>query len=111
MLISIFIVPKVEQYSQAAAIEFYESKKGQDVHVEVLGFKSYAHLFYFQKQPDKTKKNQSIDSLLNGKVDKPVFFVSKIGRVENFLSNPNLEVLYQKNGFVFLKRRDIHSQK
>ena len=40
------IIPKVERYTQGAAIDFYKSIEGEDCYVEVLGFKSYAHLFY-----------------------------------------------------------------
>lgn len=105
MLFGAFVVPKIEQYSQGAAIEFYESKKGQDVYIEVLGFKSYAHLFYFQKQPKQNPKSRNIDWLMNGKVDKPVFFVSKVGRESAYENNPNLKVVYEKNGFVFLTRK------
>jgi 4-amino-4-deoxy-L-arabinose transferase-like glycosyltransferase len=104
MLFGYFVVPNIEQYTQAAAVEFYETKRGQDVYVEVLGFKSYAQLFYFQKEKPNNKNSQNIDWLLHGKVDKPVYFVSKTGRVNAYLANKNLRIIYEKNGFVFLKR-------
>lgn len=109
------VVPKIERYTQGAAIDFYESKRGQDVYVQVLGFKSYAHLFYFQKPPSSvTPSKQSFQKegdyenwLLNGKVDKPVFFVTKIDRFDEYRNNPNLEVIKEENGFVFLKRKVV----
>ncbi|HXC03461.1 MAG TPA: glycosyltransferase family 39 protein, partial [Bacteroidia bacterium] len=50
-LSSLVFAPKVEGYSQRAAIDFYESLKGQKCYIDVIGFKSYAHLFYTDKDP------------------------------------------------------------
>src|SRR5690606_36885284 len=44
-----YFVPRIEAYSQRAAIEFYEQLQGQRVSVATVGFKSYAHLFYTRK--------------------------------------------------------------
>ncbi len=105
-----FVVPKIERYTQGAAIDFYESKRGQDVYIHVLGFKSYAHLFYFHK-PASALSNQNSEAyenwLLNGKVDKPVFFVTKIDRFDEYRYHPNLELMKEENGFVFLKRKTV----
>ena len=108
-LFGAIVVPKIERYTQGAAINFYESKRGQDVYIHVLGFKSYAHLFYFQKpvSPISAKKGEAYeDWLLNGNVDKPVFFVTKFDRYEEYRNHPNLELIKEENGFVFLKRRN-----
>jgi hypothetical protein len=107
-LFGAIVVPKIERYTQGAAIDFYESKRGQDVYVHVLGFKSYAHLFYFQKPISKVsaEKGEAYeDWLLNGKIDKPVFFVTKFDRYEEYRNHPNLELIKEENGFIFLKRR------
>lgn len=109
-LFGAIIVPKIENYTQGAAINFYESKRGQDVYIHVLGFKSYAHLFYFQKPVSKVsaEKGEAYeDWLLNGKVDKPVFFVTKFDRYEEYRNHPNLELIKEENGFVFLKRKMV----
>ncbi|MDZ7897655.1 MAG: glycosyltransferase family 39 protein [Arcicella sp.] len=100
------IVPKIERYTQGAAVDFYESKRGQDVYVHVLGFKSYAHLFYFQKPfPKNQQQTITEDWLLNGKIDKPAFFVTKFDRFKEYQNHPNLELIEEKNGFVFFKRK------
>jgi hypothetical protein len=107
-LFGAIIVPKIERYTQGAAIDFYESKRGQDVYMHVLGFKSYAHLFYFQKPVSKVsaEKGEAYeDWLLNGKIDKPAFFVTKFDRYEEYRNHPNLELIKEENGFVFLQRR------
>lgn len=97
--------PKVEAYSQRAAIEFYKSKKGQDVYVQAVGFHSYAYLFYTEKKPGNNPKYFDLDWLINGPVDKPAFFVSKIQDAAQLRANTNLKELYEKNGFVFFERK------
>lgn len=107
-LLSIVYIPKVEQYTQGAAIEFYESKQGEDCYLFTVGFKSYAHLFYGRKPLPDNPKHADEEWLLSGKADKPVYVVTKNIRLKDWLSwNPTLEVLYEKNGFVFMEvRRD-----
>jgi len=104
-LASLVIAPRIEPYSQGAAIEFYESLQNQDCYVETLGFKSYAHLFYSAKRPQSNPMSNDMGWLLSGEVDKPTYFVSKITGVEEIKQNhPNLIEIYRKNGFVFWKR-------
>lgn len=105
LLTSIFLVPNIERYTQGAALDFYQSKVGENAYIDVVGFKSYAPYFYFKKPIDAESQMHDSDWLLNGKVDKPVYLVSKIDRMEEFRNHPNLEILYEKNGFVFMKRK------
>jgi len=101
----VFSAPKIEQYTQQAAVGFYQGLAGKDVYVATLGFKSYAQYFYSDVQPWKNKKSTDIDWLLRGNIDKPAYFVSKINKVEGYEKQyPQLKELYRKNGFVFLKR-------
>jgi hypothetical protein len=103
-LASAIIVPKVEQYSQDAAIEFFIEKRGQDCYVNTLGYKSYAQLFYTRKERPINKNSYSEEWLLTGNIDKPAFFVSRVDRIKNYSKYTQLKELYRKNGFVFLKR-------
>jgi len=97
---------RIEGYSQRAAIKFYESLKGEDVYVRTLGFKSYAQLFYFEKMPPENPESNNIDWLMSDKLDKDAYFVMKINKKDYFLEKyPDLELLYEKNGFVFTVRR------
>lgn len=99
------IVPRIEKYSQGAAIQFYKSLKTKDCYVTTLGFKSYAQLFYQAKKPPNNKNSYDRDWLLRGPIDKPAYFVCKINNVEQVMKeNPQLIKLYQRNGFVFLLR-------
>ncbi|MGZ4079425.1 MAG: ArnT family glycosyltransferase, partial [Bacteroidia bacterium] len=102
---SVVIAPRIEQYSQGAAIEFYESLQNKDCYVETIGFKSYAHLFYSRKKPQANLNSYNTDWLLKGPIDKPTYFVSKITSVEEIEKNdPELKEIYRKNGFVFWMR-------
>ena len=95
----------MEPYSQGAAIEFYESKKGQNVLVEPLRFKSYAHLFYTERPQQFPRSVADSVRQFNTHPEIPVFYVGKIqNREENERDMPYLEFLYEKNGFVFYKR-------
>lgn len=99
------IAPKVELITQNAAIEFYESLQQEDCYVEVLDFKSYAHYYYAQKLIPPGVERKSREDLLEGPLDKPAYFVVKNVDAEKYRAHPNLTELYEKNGFVFLKRQ------
>ncbi|MDY0279494.1 MAG: glycosyltransferase family 39 protein [Salinivirgaceae bacterium] len=102
----LFVITKVEGYTQNAAIEFYKTLQNKDVYIETLGFKSYAHLFYTQKKEVEEHRSRNKDWLLKGDIDKDAYFVSKITSMDNLLKlYPTLLVLDEKNGFVFYKRK------
>ena len=98
------IVPKIEPITQGAPIEFYKSLQGKDCYVEVLDFKSYAHLFYSGKQQQANENSRSKDWLLEGNIDKPAYFVCKNIHADKYRKHPQLKELYEKNGFVFFER-------
>ncbi|PSR04256.1 MAG: glycosyl transferase, partial [Bacteroidetes bacterium SW_11_45_7] len=105
------IVPKIEGYTQRAAIAFYKERQGEDCYVEVLGFKSFAHLFYARKLPKNAAANTPKPEgmpfqkwLLKGAIDKPAYFVAKITHADKYKEMPALTVIDEKNGFVFFKR-------
>lgn len=101
----VVIVPKVEGYTQNAAIEFYKSRQNEDCYVKTVGFKSYADLFYTAKKPTKNLNSNREDWLIFGAIDKPVYFVMKNTRSEEFTRNfPHIKRIGEKNGFVFYKR-------
>lgn len=101
----ILIVPRVERYSQRAALEFYEDLAGKDVYVNTLGFKSYAHLFYFKK-PNQGPASSNEKRLLEEDLDKDAYFVIKNISKKHYLEKySDLTVLYEKNGFVFTIRK------
>ena len=112
--------PKIEAYSQRAAIDYFKSFEGKDVYVHSLGYKSYATLFYTQKQPatdsnyrsiryDKNGKEVQPEAnekwLMYGKVDKPVYFICKVQDSVKYAAMPQLTGIGSGNGFVFFKRK------
>src|SRR3984957_795478 len=104
---SAIIVPKVERYSQGAAIDFFIARQGEDCYVHTLGYKSYGDLFYTHKEKPANPNAYDQQWLLTGQIDKPVYFVTKVDRVqhwENQPQYPDIKELYRKNGFVFMKR-------
>ncbi|MDP4254554.1 MAG: glycosyltransferase family 39 protein [Bacteroidota bacterium] len=103
-LASAVIVPKVERYSQGAAVDFFTQRQGEDCYSVALGYGSYAQLFYTQKERPTNPNADNLDWLLAGNIDKPVYFVSKVDRIDKYKQYTELKELYRKNGFVFLKR-------
>jgi 4-amino-4-deoxy-L-arabinose transferase-like glycosyltransferase len=104
-LLMTMVTPRIEAYSQRAAIEFYKEVADEDVYITTLGFKSYANLFYGQVKPFANKTAYEKGWLLAGKIDKRVYIVLKISRKDRYLKEyPDLQILYEKNGFVFAKR-------
>ncbi|MFN4911406.1 MAG: ArnT family glycosyltransferase [Flavobacteriales bacterium] len=100
------ILPHIEQYTQRAAISFYESKAKQNVYLIPLGFKSYAHLFYGQVKPHHNKNRFNEAWICSDSTDLPVYYVARIPMHENYLkAYPNLKKLTMKNGFVFLTQK------
>jgi 4-amino-4-deoxy-L-arabinose transferase-like glycosyltransferase len=106
VLLTLF-APRIEQYSQNAAIEFYQSLQGKDVYVKTLGYKSYAQYFYTRVKPGNRKEAKDENWLLTGAVDKPTYFISKNTFKDQVMKDHGdvLQVLYEKNGFVFYKRK------
>ena len=108
-LASAIIVPKVERYSQGAAIDFLIQRQGEDCYVNTLGYYSYAQLFYVRKEKPVNPNSYNEQWLLTGNIDKPAYFVSKVDRIESYKKYTELKELYRKNGFIFLKR-DVKSE-
>ena len=110
LLMLISFIKRVEGYSQGANIEFFESLRGEDAYVYTYGYKSFAHLYYSDKQADPKAAIYAVPKggreswLMNGDIDKPVYFSVRIHRADALREQKNFEELYEKNGFVFFKR-------
>ncbi|MCW3127084.1 MAG: glycosyl transferase family 39 [Bacteroidetes bacterium] len=101
------IVPRIEKYSQAAMIEFIESRKLEDCYIEVVGFKSYAQLFYKDKKPPQSPKDLDLNYIYFGPTTKPVYIITKVDKIQSLVYQDHFTELYRKNGFVFLKKNDM----
>lgn len=114
----IFFINNIEGYSQRAAMEFFESKIGEDCYVITHGYRSYGQYFYTQKthpvypadpivsftENGVIDKHQLKDWMLYGEPDKDVFIVTKIHKAHQLEGRDDLVELYRKNGFVFFHR-------
>ncbi len=108
VLLTLQVTPRIEGYSQRANIEFFKGTVGKNAYVNALGYFSYAPYFYAQKQPGENPKAGEMEWLLSGDIDKDAYFSVKIDKLESNLKKyPTLQILYAKNGFVFLKRKAI----
>jgi len=106
-LLTGFVGPRIAQITQSSHVEFCQNVSKEDVYVKSIGFKSFVPLFYGnQKKPDHLHYLNE-GWLVNGLVDKPVFFTSRSEQKKAILeSYPNLHVLYDKGGFTFYSRKD-----
>jgi 4-amino-4-deoxy-L-arabinose transferase-like glycosyltransferase len=100
--------PRIEGYSQRAAIEFFRSVSGQHAYAETVGYKSYAPYFYFAVPPGNRKETKDEKWLLSAeRIDRPAYLVVRVDKRDGVLREfgDRLEVLYEKNGYVFMVRR------
>jgi len=87
----IFFIGKIERYSQHAAVEFCQSYAGEQVEIKTIGFKSYLPYFYAQKPvPDSSSTREH-------------YYILKTDKRKKLNDLPDLEILYEKNGFIFLR--------
>lgn len=111
-----FLVPKVEQYTQLTPINFFKSLKGDDCYILNYGYKTYAHYFYAAIRPDQSRISKNISSdewedwLLNGKPDKKVYIIAKYPNKNVLESNPNLQRLFVRNGWVVFFRPESDAE-
>jgi 4-amino-4-deoxy-L-arabinose transferase-like glycosyltransferase len=101
----VHFTPKIEGFSQRAAIEFCEELQGKDVYIQPLSLKSFIPLFYGKQLPHANKDYYKEGWLLRGKVDKPTYFIVRVNNAPFYKAIPELEVVKEKNGFVLFKRK------
>jgi hypothetical protein len=101
----IYIFPlQVEKYTQNAVVEFYLSRAAADNYIHPT-FHTYAHYFYGRRTP--AEKYAGEEWLRFGDIDKPAYFILRknAAHVARFLEEtPGAQLLYEKNGFVFVER-------
>ena len=103
LLVLFFILPKIEGFTQGPVVQFYEEIQGKDCYVESYGYKSYAQYYYFQQPAGLSEKRKDQNWLLNGDIDKSVYFVSKSNNIE-LDNHPNFKRIKKVGGFIFYVR-------
>ncbi|GAA0535888.1 ArnT family glycosyltransferase [Chitinophaga japonensis] len=99
------LLPKIEAHTQRAAVSFFRSFEGKDVYIKPLRYTTYAPLFYGKKRPAAGSGYYRETWLLNGRVDRPAYFVCRNKDSEPYRHHPNLEVVGEQNGFIFFRRK------
>ena len=103
LLMSIFVLPIIEKFTQGPAINFYKSLENKDVYVETAGFKSYAQYFYSKTKPQPNPNRKDMNWLLRGEIDKVVYFVTKVNYTD-LDTIKDIKKLKTEGGFSFYKR-------
>ncbi|HMY67367.1 MAG TPA: glycosyltransferase family 39 protein [Leptospiraceae bacterium] len=99
-----YLVPKINEYTQAELINFYREAGTKNAYLEVVGYKSYGYLFYSKKQPSARKEAYDKNWLLFGETDKDSYFSVKTGTGDMYRLSPGIKELYRKNGYIFMMR-------
>jgi hypothetical protein len=100
LLILIFIVPKIEAFTQGPAIKMYQGLLDQDCYIETRGFKSYAQYYY----SNSSMKQKDIEWMLTSEsIDKPIYLVTKSNNFE-LDSYPKFIEIKSEGGFKLYKR-------
>jgi len=102
-----FLAPKIEGYTQNAVVEFCEAHSQENAIIQPLGFKSYSNYFYGKVKMETKLKNvpnsEQSKYLLENEVDFSVYFIVKKNKLKKY-EEYNFNIIYEKNGFVFLKK-------
>ena len=134
-LASVLLTPKIEQHTQATAIEFFKSKENEKCYIFITGYKSYASYFYAKVKPlrytdglnllnekfirskgktsflalNELEKEEYDDNqkywLLHGDLDRAVYFIAKSDDTEGLEKEFTIKELWNKNGFVVYQRK------
>jgi len=104
LLFTAMIIPRIEQYTQGANIRFFKSLKGKEVYVGTAGYKSYAHLFYTDKQP-QVMSAKPLEILANEDWDIPVFLSVKNIHRSRLDTLPQFTLIGEENGFLFFVKQ------
>ncbi len=98
------MVPRIERYTQGAAISYAKTASKTGGIIEPIGYKSYAHLFYGQRKPPASPGQYSADSVLYGSQPAPVYILTRTDREGQLPTDVELREIDRRNGFILLRR-------
>lgn len=107
--LNVLVLPRIADYSQNTAIEFFKEKAHEDAYLMVETYKSYAHYFYGEVQPfphPEIPPDMRGKWMAGGPIDKPVYMVVRLDRATPQFDAwfGNFDRFHELNGFVFYKR-------
>lgn len=107
MSVYVLFIPKIEKHIQHTYIQMLESLKKEShthkVFVLPAGFKSYAHLYYFEKPYPISDREKDAESIIWGKHDGVVYLIGKDPAYKSQTWLPKTEMIKSENGWVLLK--------
>ena len=106
-LLGIIIAPKILYYTQSDLMAFYTEKRTEDCYLRPMHFHTYAHLYYGEAQPKCNPKSLDLAWLVNGQVDKPVYFIARITDIDQVHRwFPHVQVTEHRGPYVIMQRTD-----
>ena len=106
-LLGMVIAPKILHYTQSDLMAFYNEKRTEDCYLRPMHFHTYAHLYYGELQPIRNPKSLELAWLVNGQVDKPVYFIARLTDIDQVHRwCPNVQVTEQRGPYVIMQRTD-----
>ncbi|MEO0733686.1 MAG: glycosyltransferase family 39 protein [Bacteroidota bacterium] len=98
--------PRIQQYSQGAAVDFYRELAEEDVFLGTAYYKSYAPWFYAEIAPEVYSAGcQARQCRFHEVITKPLYFSSPLRKKDQVLREvPDAELLYERGGFAFYRR-------
>lgn len=103
------ILPQIEGYSQNAYIGMLKDLKNKNainarpIFVETAGFKSYAQLFYFDKQPPLSPEELNPEHIIWRDSLNEAYLIGKDPNIFNEKWLPACDTMDRKNGYVLLR--------
>lgn len=104
LLFTTLVIPRIEQYTQGANIRFFKSLEGKNVYAGTAGYKSYAHLFYTDKQP-QVMSAKPLEMLANEDWDIPVYLSVKNIHRSRLDTLSQFTLIGEENGFLFFVKQ------
>jgi hypothetical protein len=106
-LLGMVIAPKILHYTQSDLMAFYTEKRTEDRYLRPMHFHTYAHLYYGEAQPKRNPKSLDLEWLVNGQVDKPVYFIARVTDVDQVNRwFPHVQVTEHRGPYVIMQRTD-----
>ncbi|WP_116126604.1 ArnT family glycosyltransferase [Lewinella sp. IMCC34183] len=98
------VLPRIQAYTQGAALEFYGDLRDESVYLTTARYKSYTPLFY--GRVSAATAGRPVHAMLTGPIDRDVYFSSPLRLTDRALADaPGAEILYRRGGFTFFRRR------
>ncbi|MCZ2355369.1 MAG: glycosyltransferase family 39 protein [Bacteroidia bacterium] len=111
-LVNEYIVPKIAQYTQGPAIQFFREQDSRSELAIPVGYKSYAHYFYGKTTPEKSKLQDNPDFILSEQFQNPVYVSAKVNDREEVMTRfSNLKLWYSSGGYDFYVKPSLAKNK